>query len=274
MDLRVIERMRRKMSASGELGVIDFAPGKGGRQIRPRACRAAVGAAVLLVACLAMPVAVVAQAPPDEGYAGAAIGDESEAIGLRLGLLCFVGLALAGGAYTQYQAVGAARRGRNGVRRPEAAPARPGARSGGSPVSAGGQRGHDRALSPVPPAEPAARPSVPLQAASPVAAVPTAAEERCARAIAAAHRYDRRTTLAAFRSALSCDPDAKPSALPGFWEMPSGGHADLARAYLERGQTLDARSVLTVATMLFPHNRELEMLVREAAMDRRSSRSA
>jgi hypothetical protein len=116
--------------------------------------------------------------------------------------------------------------------------------------------------------------SLPRQPVAVPPALPSPAEERCARAIAAAHRYDRRTTVAAFRSALSAEPEAKPSSLPGFWEMPSGGHADLARVYLERGQVLDARSVLTVAMMLFPHNRELELLAREAAIERRASRTA
>ena len=89
------------------------------------------------------------------------------------------------------------------------------------------------------------------------------AEQDCLRAIAAACRYDRHTTLAAFRSALARNPEVKPSSLPGFWDMPSGGHADLARAYLLCGQHLDARSILTVAMMLSPHNRELEALARE-----------
>jgi hypothetical protein len=122
------------------------------------------------------------------------------------------------------------------------------------------------------PAGPTPRPALRAVAAEPLG--PSPAEERCAKAIAAAHRYDRRATVAAFRSALASDPAAKPSALPGFWEMPSGGHADLARVYLERRQGLDARSVLTVAMMLFPHNRELEVLAREAAVDRRDTRSA
>ena len=91
----------------------------------------------------------------------------------------------------------------------------------------------------------------------------TRAEERCADAIAAAYRYDRPGTLSAFGAALDADPTLKPSALPDFWEMPAGGHADLARAYLRREQRLDARSVVTMALLTFPHNRELTALLRE-----------
>ena len=52
---------------------------------------------------------------------------------------------------------------------------------------------------------------------------------------------------------------------PGFWEMPPGGHADLACAYLRRDRPLDARSVLTVARLTFERDRELETLQREIA---------
>ncbi len=192
------------------------------------------------------------------------VDDDRDSFGLRFALLCFVGLALAGGAYKQYQSISIARRGRTVSRRPQASAMRPAARrdegrEAVAPVAT---------LSAVPNTRPA------LRAVAAESLGPSPAEERCAKAIAAAHRYDRRATVAAFRSALASDPAAKPSALPGFWEMPSGGHADLARVYLERRQGLDARSVLTVAMMLFPHNRELEVLAREAAVDRRDTRSA
>lgn len=91
----------------------------------------------------------------------------------------------------------------------------------------------------------------------------TPAEEHGAHAIAAAFRYDRRATLAAFMDALDLDPTLKPSLLSDFWEMPAGGHADLATAYLKRAQPLDARSVVTLALLTFPHNRELTTLLRE-----------
>jgi len=94
------------------------------------------------------------------------------------------------------------------------------------------------------------------------------AEEACARAVAAAHRYDRHTSVENFIAALSIDPTIKPSVVPNFWEMPSGGHADLARAYIERGQRVDARSVVTMALMTFPHNRELALILQELNTDR------
>lgn len=231
--------------------------------------RGAACVALVMLACLVAPMAVGAQPPGDEGRVGAVISDGHDALGLRLALLCFVGLALAGGAYKQYQTISATRRGaQRGMQSPRT---RAAARAGGSTVARPAAAPREAVPLEMPRGVAPARQAPPLRA---VAAVPTPAEERCARAIAAAHQYDRRTTIAAFRSALASDPNAKPSALPGFWEMPSGGHADLARVYLERRQGLDARSVLTVAMMLFPHNRELELLAREAEVDRRSSRTA
>ena len=96
-------------------------------------------------------------------------------------------------------------------------------------------------------------------------ATPAASRARaqCARAIAAAFSYDRAGTVAAFTTALTSDPGVKPTTTPGFWDLPSTGHADLARAYLRCGRPLDARSVLTVALLSFRHNRELETLLRE-----------
>lgn len=91
----------------------------------------------------------------------------------------------------------------------------------------------------------------------------TPAQEWCARAVEAAFAYDRAGTSAAFGAALDLDPDVRTSATAGFWEMPSGGHADLARVYLRRGRPLDARSVLTVALLGGGPNRELEALLRE-----------
>ena len=280
MKIRMVERHRNGTCASG------IACGRGGSETRPRGVaivwpvapdagrvanpplpglyRVIVCALVLLALCLAAPATVAAEPPLTDGRVAASIEDGRDSFGLRFGLLCFVGLALAGGAYKQYQTVSTARRGRTVSRRPQSASARPDTRNVAAPAV------------PVPmaapPAEANARPGLRAVAAAPLG--PSPAEERCAKAIAAAHRYDRRATVAAFRSALASDPAAKPSALPGFWEMPSGGHADLARVYLERRQGLDARSVLTVAMMLFPHNRELEMLAREAAVDRRDTRSA
>lgn len=217
-----------------------------------------------MVCCLLAPATVGAQPSPAEGRVGASVDEARDSLGLRLGLLCFVGLALAGGVYKQYQSVNVARRGRIAPRRPQQTPARPATRRTLAPASAAPVGASA--------AEPATRPLLQAVPTAPIG--PSQAEERCVQAVAAAHRYDRRATVAAFRSALATDPAVKPTAVPGFWEMPSGGHADLARVYLERRQGLDARSVLTVAMMLFPHNRELEALAREAALDRRDSRTA
>lgn len=87
----------------------------------------------------------------------------------------------------------------------------------------------------------------------------------CTRAVQAAHRYDRDTTRRNFAQALRTDAGVNPSGVSGFWDMPSSGHADLARAYLGLDRRLDARSVLTVALITFRHNRELEALMRETA---------
>lgn len=86
----------------------------------------------------------------------------------------------------------------------------------------------------------------------------------CARAVEAAHRYDRESTRRNFQLALRLDRAINPGGVAGFWDMPSGGHADLARAYLDLGERLDARTVLTLALITFRHNRELEALLREA----------
>ncbi|HEX5506108.1 MAG TPA: hypothetical protein VFW96_26050, partial [Thermomicrobiales bacterium] len=134
------------------------------------------------------------------------------------------------------------------------------------------ESGHARQDHPAPPT-PAAR-TVARPATATAAERPTAdpAPACCARAVAAAVAYDRRATLAAFADALARDPAVRPSLAPGFWEMPSGGHADLARAYLRCGRPRDARSVLTVALLACPHQRELEALQRETAgaLDRAS----
>lgn len=214
---------------------------------------AGVAALTALLLLLAAPASVAAE-PPAERQVGQAGARDHSAAGLRFGLLGFVGIALAGGAYAQYQSLATLRRG--GVSAPP--PHRP-------PVAGGPPRGATQA---------APSPGAPHRVAPPAGPRRSSAEEHCARAIAAAHRYDRHTTRAAFSSAIVCDPEVKPSLLPGFWDLPSGGHADLARAYLERGQHLDARSVLTFAIMLFPHNRELEALAREADWPTRPPRSA
>ena len=204
----------------------------------------------------ATPVAVAANAQPAEGRVVTMVRGSRNAVGLRFGLLGFVGVALAGGAYAQYQSLATLRRG------------------GAAPR--GRMRSTASVTAPTPAPQRAAVLAPPVQ----LRAVPShddrqiLAEEYCAQAIAAAQRYDRRTSRAAFASALASYPDVKPSNLPGFWDLPSSGHVDLARAYLDRGQILDARSVLTFAAMLFPHNRDLEALMREAAVGGRVDRTA
>ena len=206
---------------------------------------------------LATPVAVAASSQPAEGRVVTVAGGSRDAVGVRFGLLGFVGLALAGGAYAQYQSLVALR--------------------GGGAASRGRTRPTGRVTAPTPAVEQTdvpAPPPVQLRALPSHDDRQALAEEYCAQAIAAANRYDRRTSRAAFASALATYPEVKPSNLPGFWDLPSSGHVDLARAYLDRGQILDARSVLTFAAMLFPHNRDLEALMREAAAGGRVDRTA
>jgi len=212
---------------------------------------------------------------------------------LRFGLILMLGLALGSGAVVQYRATADAPPYEPKPRRPRrTAPlfrAKPKPQSAAAPVVAAS-----------PATVPVSAPTISLAQASPAPAsgerapvfsafprgerlslVPAAqrrpqplyavesaprlsrAEERCAHAIVAAYRYDRPGTLAAFGEALDADPTLKPSALPDFWEMPAGGHADLALAYLQREQRLDARSIVTMALLTFPHNRELTALLRE-----------
>lgn len=242
---------------------------------RGRRRRVLLLASLALAFCLLAPPTTAASSAAEEGRNGYAAGDGRDAFGLRLGLLCFVGMVLAGGAYVQYQSLTTLRRGRPATsrRRRVAAPTaivrgnlRPVPRASGPDAA----RTAERPTAPAWPRQSASpQPLQPVAQRAPapqplrVAAPRDLAEQDCLRAIAAACRYDRHTTLAAFRSALARNPEVPTSSLPGFWDMPSGGHADLARAYLLCGQHLDARSILTVAMMLSPHNRELEALARE-----------
>jgi len=212
---------------------------------------------------------------------------------LRFGLILMLGLALGSGAVVQYRATADAPPYAPKPRRPRRTrplfSAKPTPQSAPAPV-----------VTASPAATPAPAPTMPIAQAHPasnlgerapvfsafprgerLSLVPAAqrrpqplyavesaprlsrAEERCAHAIVAAYRYDRPGTLAAFGEALDADPTLKPSALPDFWEMPAGGHADLALAYLQRKQRLDARSIVTMALLTFPHNRELIALLRE-----------
>lgn len=97
------------------------------------------------------------------------------------------------------------------------------------------------------------------------ARVTSPADEHCAQAVATACVYNRAATVRSFLAALGSDPAVRPALAPGFWEMPSSGHADLARAYLRCGRALDARSVLTIALLTFGHNRELETLLHDTS---------
>lgn len=233
---------------------------------------------LLLLGAVATPAALAAPSGEPGHEAATAAGRTTtvldappagggDAWGLRLTLLVSLGVALACGVVAQYQAI-------SGDRRPAAHQPEPGAGSEGvaAPASAtatrvgaapaardvpgrqrdGGSRGDDRA-------------TPTLRA---VADRADPARQHCADAVAAAFVYDRARTVAAFAAALAADPAVQPTAAPGFWEMPSTGHADLARAYLRHGRPLDARTVLTVALLTFEHNRELTALLREATPGR------
>jgi hypothetical protein len=258
--------------------------------------------AALIGGATAPPLAGTARAAPlptiaranggatgDEVFTGGARSDGRDARGLRFGLLGLLGLALGFGAFVQCRASAElplppprARR-RRSPRRARAAQPNPERLAVPSPpVQTDGPSAP--AVAPPPQAPAPARPNAGPQpirlepylhdrlAVQPrvvrQAPVLTPAEEDCARAIKAAHRYDRHATLSAFANALNDDPGVKPSALPGFWEMPPSGHADLARAYLRRGDRLDARTVLSLALLTFPHNRELATLLRESELSR------
>lgn len=224
---------------------------------------------------------VTTAAPP-------AVQAGSDAPGLRFGLILMLGLALGGGAVVQYRAAADAPPYQPKPRRPRRAAPRFNAVPALEPTAtdlALARQAPVQASAPKTPGTPtnAERPPVfsafprqgqpgimpaPRSQLQPLRLVESAprlsgAEGRCAHAIAAAYRYDRPGTLAAFGEALDADPILKPSALPDFWEMPAGGHADLALAYLQREQRLDARSVVTMALLTFPHNRELTALLRE-----------
>lgn len=210
-------------------------------------------------------------------------GDGRDAPWLRMGLVGLLGLALVGGAMVQYRSSDDAPPYQPKPRKPKApkvvvAPVAPAA---ATPTPA------PYLSTPLPAPVPATvvqwRKSVPPpttlasyrrhrgdMTAPPAREIPvlSPAEEACARAIAAAHRYDRPATVENFITALTIDATVKPSAIANFWEMPSGGHADLAQAYIERGQRVDARSVVTMALMTFPHNRELALILHELSADR------
>ncbi len=215
-------------------------------------------------------------------------GDGRDAPWLRVGLVGLLGLALVGGALVQYRSSDDAPPYQPKPRKPKVqkvvvAPIAPTttAPAAASPVPA------PYLSTPLPTPVPAMvvewRTSAPLPTTlesyrrqrggvtpPPAREVPvlSPAEEACALAVAAAHRYDRHITVENFIAALRIDPAVKPSVVENFWEMPSGGHADLAQAYIARGQRVDARSVVAMALMTFPHNRELAIILQELNADR------
>ncbi len=242
-------------------------------------------------------VATPTVAVPATTAAPPAVPAGSDAPFMRFGLILMLGLALGSGAVVQYRATADAPPYRPKPRRPRrkaplfgaAAPSATAATAAPDPAPTK-QVAEPAPIIPVAPlpsgpSAPRTAERVPVFSAFPrreqsgAASTPqtrpqplrvvesatrqTHAEGCCAHAIAAAYRYDRPATLAAFGAALDADPILKPSALPDFWEMPAGGHADLAVAYLQREQRLDARSVVTLALLTFPHNRELSALLRE-----------
>jgi hypothetical protein len=239
-----------------------------------------VGAAKLATPAVAAASATATAAPAARGG--------SDAPWLRFGLIVMLGLALGSGAVVQYRATADAPPYEPKPRRPRrTAPHRSVAPSPAAGAAERVAAPAPTAIAPVAesPVATHATDRAPVFSAFPRQGQPsimpapqmrtqqlrvidsaprlTRAERYCADAIAAAYRYDRPGTLAAFGEALDADPALKPSLLPDFWEMPAGGHADLAIAYLQREQRLDARSVVTMALLTFPHNRELSALLRE-----------
>ncbi len=217
----------------------------------------------------AMPQAAAANQAPH--LVQATTGDGHDAPYLRFGLLALLGLALSSGAIVQYRSTATAPPYQPKPRPPKQQRQTTTAISPEPASPAGPLHGADQPAPQI--VDPSKLPDAPILLANfrqdrPVAPPPiprSPAEQACEQAIAAAQRYDRRTTLAQFNDALTYDPAVKPSTVTNFWEMPSGGHVDLALAYLHQGLPLDARSVITMALLIFPHNRELEALLREIA---------
>lgn len=259
-------------------------------------------AVLALAATLPGPAALSAAPSPgaDEGgpvspssVRDGARGSESDAGALRLTLIVALGIVLGCGVIAQYQTISGGARRRTTREPTTLAVHQPGGRGaiGLSPPTTEWSLG-DTTAAGVPPSDgrpvaraPFARGAVtagradqtgeasrrraPLTPPNPRPAprrqAPASAQEWCAQAVEAAFAYDRDGTIAAFGAALDLDPEARPTATAGYWEMPSSGHADLARVYLRRGRPLDARSVLTVALLASGPNRELETLLRESA---------
>jgi hypothetical protein len=190
----------------------------------------------------------------------AATATEGDARALRLALIVALTIALVGCVVAQYQTVSDDRGGRatwdGSLAHPTPGPDKRRPRAGAA---------YRASLVEREPASAVPGLTVPRGGETGWDAWAEGAAGDCARAVAAAFLHDRAGTLAAFTTALERDPRVRPGATPGFWEMPPGGHADLARAYLRRGRPLDARSVLTVARLTFEHDRELEALQREIA---------
>ncbi len=239
---------------------------------------ALIGSRLAAPAALALTLGVVTASPALAATGQPAPTAGNDARGLRLSLVAMLTLALGCGVVAQYQTGGTRRR---GARRAdhlrlvqpepdEAADAirgavprtRPTGRADrdwpatSAPPCFAGSRADHRTLTSGAQQVSAAGTSPPRQ---------TWAEQQCARAVAAAFAYDRAATLSAFLNAVESDPEARPTATPGYWEMPPGGHADLARAYLRCERPLDARTVLTVALLTFPRDPELRALLDDAA---------
>jgi hypothetical protein len=239
---------------------------------------ALIGSRVAAPAALALTLGVVTASSALAATGQPAPAARNDARGLRLSLVAMLTLALGCGVVAQYQTGGTRRRGARrvdhlrlvqpetdeaaGVVRGAVPRNRPTGRADrdwpvtSTPPSFAGSHADHRTLGSGAPRVSAAGTSPRRQ---------TWAEEQCARAVAAAFAYDRAATLSAFLNAVESDPAVRPTATPGYWEMPPGGHADLARAYLRSGRPLDARTVLTVALLTFPRDPELRALLDDAA---------
>ena len=237
---------------------------------------ALIGSRLAAPAALALTLGAVTAAPAlAAGQPAPAAGNDAR--GLRLSLVAMLTLALGCGVVAQYQTGGTRRRGARQADHLRLVPPEPDEAddalrgavphtdpSGradrdwpatGAPPSFAGSGADRRGLTTASQRGSAAGPSPRRQ---------TWAEQQCARAVAAALAYDRAATLSAFLNAVESYPDVRPTTTPGYWELPPGGHADLARAYLRCGRPLDARTVLTVALLTFPRDPELRALLDDA----------
>lgn len=88
-------------------------------------------------------------------------------------------------------------------------------------------------------------------------------------AVRQASSGSRTAAQQAFTHAVWLAPKLEWGAIPGFWEMPPIGYADLATAMIEAGHATSARSMLTVAALAHPRHPDLRAI--EARLKRRET---